>query len=181
MNAIAWNCRGLGNARAVRSLRDLVKSRKPNILFLIETLSKEDRIKHLCSSLGFEIFFPVDSCGRSGGLALLWDRSVQCDVFGHDSNHIDAQVTNNNNTVWRLTGFYGFSERSRRRDSWEKIRVLSLKSSMPWLLIGDYNDMLSEKDKKGTHKHPSFLLDGFKNVVEECGLLELDLIGGSFT
>lgn len=55
---------------------DLVKSRKPNKLFLIETLTYSGRIKKLCSKLGFDNYWSVDSIGRSGGLAFLWDKSV---------------------------------------------------------------------------------------------------------
>lgn len=38
--------------------------------------------------------------------------------------------------------------------------------------------MLSDKDKKGIHKH---LLDGFKKTVEDYNLVELDLMGCQFT
>lgn len=41
--------------------------------------------------------------------------------------------------------------------------------------------MLSETDKKGIHRHPRALLDGFKATIEECNLIELDLMGGKFT
>lgn len=181
MNAISWNCRGVGNARAVRSLKDLVKSCKPNILFLLETLSERDRIKKLCTKLGFDNFWSVDCVGRGGGLALFWDKSVQCTVFDSDSNHIDVHVLKNNIPTWRLTGFYGFPDRTQRRDSWNFIQALSSKSSLPWCILGDFNDMLNESDKKGLHKHPLWLLDGFKRTIDECGLIELDLMGGNFT
>lgn len=53
MNIKSWNCGGLGNARAVRTLGNLTKSHKPNILFLIETFSDEARKK----TLEHEIWF----------------------------------------------------------------------------------------------------------------------------
>lgn len=61
------------------------------------------------------------------------------------------------------------------------IKVLSRRDTLPWCIIGDFNDMLEEANKKGLHKHPRALLDGFKNTIEECNLTELDLMGGSFT
>lgn len=36
-------------------------------------------------------------------------------------------------------------------------------------------------DKKGKNSHPQYLLDGFRNVVEQCHSSELDLTGGKFT
>lgn len=41
--------------------------------------------------------------------------------------------------------------------------------------------MLKEEDKKGVHKHPQVLLDGFSKTIEDCELVELDLLGGKFT
>lgn len=57
---------GLGKARTVRVLNNLVKDRRPDVLFLIETISVEElRIK-----LGFSACNSVDCRGRSGGLAI---------------------------------------------------------------------------------------------------------------
>lgn len=65
-----------------------------------------------------------------------------------------------------------------RKESWEFIKALARNSASPWCLIGDFNDMVNEGDKKGIHKHPQALLDGFKRTIEECNLIELDLISG---
>lgn len=37
------------------------------------------------------------------------------------------------------------------------------------------------KIKEGRHPHPQNLLNGFKNAIDDCGLHEIDLIGGGFT
>lgn len=71
MNAVSWNCRGLGNPRTVRALGDVVKSHNPEILFLIETLSNKERMKQLSGKLGFNNHLAVECVGRSGGIALL--------------------------------------------------------------------------------------------------------------
>ena len=68
MSCLSWNCRGLGNSRAVRSLCDLVKSHRPRILFLMETLVHEMKIEELRIKLGFSGKFSVNSIGHSGGL-----------------------------------------------------------------------------------------------------------------
>lgn len=47
-----WNCREVGNPRSVRCLRDLVKSRHPDFLFLSETLTDGNKISDLCGLLG---------------------------------------------------------------------------------------------------------------------------------
>jgi exonuclease III len=47
MKVIAWNCRGLGNDRAVRGLLNVQKEEDPDILFLSETKMDERKIKGL--------------------------------------------------------------------------------------------------------------------------------------
>jgi NADPH-dependent 2,4-dienoyl-CoA reductase/sulfur reductase-like enzyme len=37
MNLLSWNCCGLGNPRVVRDLCQVIKEKKPNIMFLMET------------------------------------------------------------------------------------------------------------------------------------------------
>ncbi|XP_074362176.1 uncharacterized protein LOC141702378 [Apium graveolens] len=181
MNAISWNCRGLGNSRAVRALRDVVKSYNPSIVFLMETLSIKERIEKLRGKLGYDNQWVVDSIGRGGGLALIWKNSVKCTVIGSGNNFIDVSITNANGSEWRMTGFYGFPERARRKASWDLLKQLSGKSDLPWIVMGDFNDMINIEDRKGPHDHPQALLDGFKQTIESCGLIELDLMGGSFT
>nr|POE70917.1 hypothetical protein CFP56_77076 [Quercus suber] len=67
------------------------------------------------SELKFDGCFTVPSNGRGGGLALLWKEEdvVWVDSFSH--YHIDAVVQEGVN-AWRLIGFYGESEMSRRTE-----------------------------------------------------------------
>ncbi|XP_017245408.1 uncharacterized protein LOC108217070 [Daucus carota subsp. sativus] len=41
--------------------------------------------------------------------------------------------------------------------------------------------MLYVSDKKGTHSHPTSLLNGFRKTIEDCALVELDLTSGKYT
>lgn len=67
------------------------------------------------------------------------------------------------------------------RDSWTLIRSIHSLSSSPWCIISDFNDMLVTSNKQGRIPHPQRLLDGFKEVISDCNLAEIDLTGGNFT
>jgi len=56
-----------------------------------------------------------------------------------------------------LTCYYGFLERARQRDAWDLLRALRNMSSLPWCIIGDFNDLLSQQDKAGIHPYPNWL------------------------
>lgn len=61
--------------------------------------------------------FTVDREGRGGGVAVLWRSLFKGQVISYAASFIDMEVTDDNLGVWRLTGFYGYSERAHKRDS----------------------------------------------------------------
>lgn len=125
MNCIGWKCRGLGNSRIVGVLHDLVKDRKPDVLFLSETISIANKIENLRVQLKFSQCFSVDRMGNSSGLAVFWKDHVRCQVTGFSRNHVDLEFVENSGTSWRLTGYYGYPERQNCKKSWDLIRHLA--------------------------------------------------------
>ena len=118
MSAMAWNCRGFRNRRTICGLEKVVSFEDPNCIFLMETklvVSKMDGIKErLKRSQGLV----VPSKGRSEGLALLWKKELKVDVQSFSDSHIDAIVDQEDDgQQWRITGFYGNPETSKRQDS----------------------------------------------------------------
>ena len=80
MRALGWNCRGLGNPRSVRALRNLVQQWDPNFVFLLETKLKKKSMEKKKMSVGFINSLIIPSHGRSGGLAFLWKKEITVDV-----------------------------------------------------------------------------------------------------
>ena len=76
MSIISWNCRGLGNCLAVRVLADLMSSKRPTVLFLMETKLLVDEMIPIRDELGYQSMLAVPSVRRSGGLALFWKDGV---------------------------------------------------------------------------------------------------------
>ena len=73
MNILTWNCRGLGSPRTVHKLIKLIRIFKPQILFLIETKRKNAEMDWLRVKCDYDNCMVVDSVGRVGGLAMLWN------------------------------------------------------------------------------------------------------------
>ncbi|XP_073019426.1 uncharacterized protein [Primulina eburnea] len=131
--------------------------------------------------LGFETCFAVDRLGRSGGIGVLWRKYVDFTIVNYSRNHVDLIASDEEHGEWRCTGYYAFPERHRRRESWNFIRSLAAQSSLPWLCIGDYNDMLSTEDKRGRVTHPQWLIFGFREAIDDCNLTDIPLNGHQFT
>nr|DAD34711.1 TPA_asm: hypothetical protein HUJ06_005351 [Nelumbo nucifera] len=181
MICLCWNCQGLGNPRAVRALRELIHSRKPDVIFLIETLVHVNKIEEIRIHIGFADAFVVDREGRGGGIAFLWKAPNMCSLLDYSNNHINVQVCDDEKGSRRLTGFYGYPDRSRRRDSWNLLRAICASSRLPWCCIGEFNGMLSPMDKRGRLDHPNWLLAGFRETISDCHLHEISIIGSCFT
>ncbi|KAL7238170.1 hypothetical protein ACSBR2_004301 [Camellia fascicularis] len=85
MDMLIWNCRGAGNARFQRKLRELVRLHKLDMIILMETKVELNTIGMFFNNLGFMSSTHVDPIGRSGGIWLLWNPS-QANVRVHDAS-----------------------------------------------------------------------------------------------
>ena len=121
MSCLFWNCRGLGQPHAIRALKDLIRSNRPNLVFLIETKMSLFHMSRLKFNLGFQHFFGVDREGLSGGLLLLWNDVWEVSLQCFSRGHIDVMVRipkGGDYLTFFLTGFYGNPVSALRKDSW---------------------------------------------------------------
>lgn len=181
MSFLVWNCRGMGQSRAVDFLRDIVSQQRPSVIFLSETLVRKNKIQAICKLLHFADYFAVDAQGHGGGLALMWKNAGGVVIKGSCNHYIDFEVMCEQIGRWRYTGFYGCPERRRREESWDLIRELKGKSDLPWCILGDFNDMMFGFEKVGGRPQPRRLLDGFTKAIMECNLIDLGFTGHEFT
>jgi exonuclease III len=77
MIILSWNCRGLGNFRTIHDLRRMVKEKKPNLVFLMETKLQKSKMEGIRIKLGFDSMFVVDCVGKGGCLALFWGEELE--------------------------------------------------------------------------------------------------------
>uniref|UniRef100_A0A199U9N3 Endonuclease/exonuclease/phosphatase domain-containing protein n=1 Tax=Manihot esculenta TaxID=3983 RepID=A0A199U9N3_MANES len=89
------------------------------------------------NKLDFTGSFVVDSMGLNEGVAMFWRDvdSVKAEGFGR----------------WRLSSFYGYPRWNRCRESWQLMCSLLDKSTLPWIILGDFNDLLYASEKEIKH------------------------------
>ena len=166
MSAICWNCRGLGNPCTVKALQKAVLEEDPILVFIIETKLVVSEMEDIKSKLDRQQGLVVPSIKRGGGLALLWRSSTKVDVQTFSPHHIDAIVTEEHgNRTWRFTGFYGHPETSKREESWRLLEELSKRSDLPWICMGDFNEILHLREKVGGNLRPEGQMRSFRETV----------------
>ncbi|XP_030479251.1 uncharacterized protein LOC115696491 [Cannabis sativa] len=112
---------------------------------------------------------------------MLWKEQTEAEVRRFSQNHIDLIVHHNNLFDWRLTGVYGEPNRALRRNTWNLMQTLKEELALPWCIIGDFNNVLSQVDKRGGNPYPNSLFEGFQQAVADCDLMDLELVGHQFT
>jgi hypothetical protein len=165
----------------VRELRDLAKKYSPTVFFVLETQLHKKRVERLASTLGFDRCFAVSSSGRSGGLALFWNNDISIDILPYSQYHIDAIVTEGGNDPWRVTGVYGEAQVSERHKTWDVLKFIRSSSPLPWVCLGDFNEVLHRHEHVGMQERSQAQMAGFREVVDVCGLQDLGYQGNSWT
>jgi hypothetical protein len=174
MILFSWNCRGLGNPRTIRDLHQLVKERRLNFVFLMETVCSKQHIDCIKHRVGFDNLFVVDLVGKSGGLALLWKEEDNLEIYNYTRRHINAVVKDNEGQLfWKLIGFYGHPNSTKRDESWAVLRHLKIYSLIPCLCAGDFNEIVDQSEKDRSLLRRESQMTGFWEALEECQLGDL--------
>ena len=181
MSCLAWNCCGLGNPCTVRELRDLIRVKDLSVMFLAETWADKARLKELKRNLGFDNLHFVERINRGGGLALSWKNSVDLQVQTSSKNYIDIIVNKGVDGAWRLKGFYGELVTHKRIESWNLLQDLNSRMALPWLCLGDFNEITRQSEKLGGSIQSQAQMQLFRDAIDECGFMDLGFTGSQFT
>ena len=182
MSALAWNCRGLGNPCTVTQLQKVVLEEDPSLVFLMETKFEVDEMARIKRKFERQQGLVVPCVNRGGGLALLWKSSLKVDIQTYSPRHIDAVITEAEGSLqWRFTGFYGEPETGNRGESWRLLKHLSGRLNLPWVVMGDFNEIMFAGEKLGGNPRPEWQMHQFCEVLNRCHLRDLGYIGSDFT
>ena len=123
---------------------------------------------------------PAD--GRSGGLALLWKKDSDVRFKSYSNLHIDVVVCEGSDAQpWRATGFYGHLDSGMRSISWKLLESLKQQCSMPWIVFGDFNEILNSDEKLGWLDRDARQMERFRECLSNCNLFDTGFVGQRFT
>jgi hypothetical protein len=182
MRMLSWNCQGLGNPLIVRDIRQMVKEKGPHLVFLMETKLMNKKSDYLRIKLGFDCIFVVDCVGRSGGLMLLWKNEANLTIQNYSRRHINVTTSYGmDGEFWKITCFYGHPDTTKRKEAWALLRHLSNFLPSPWIVMGDFNEIVDLSEKRGGATRANGQMDDFRQTLEDCSLYDLGFMGPKFT
>lgn len=182
MSILSWNCRGLGRSQdlAIPHLKEIRKKYFPEVIFLMETKQSKKSLVELQVTLGFDKVYTVEPVGLSGGLALLWSQKVCLEVKYADKNLIDVAVVYDGKRFF-ISFVYGEPDHFGKEKVWERIMRLGVQRRECWSMVGDFNEILHNKEKSGGPLRSERSFEDFRNCLDVCEMVELCGVGDSFT
>ena len=104
------------------------------------------------------------------------------EVQTYSPNHIDVIISEDQGTrKWRFIVFYEHPETNKRSESWAFLSRLSTRSDLPWVCMGDYNELMFTSENEGGNARPEDQMKQFRDVINRCNLRDLGYKGSAFT
>ena len=80
---------------------------------------------------------------------------------------------NSDSSLFVLTAVYASPQFNKRKRMWQHLEDFVATINRPWVLLGDFNDMLSKDERfEGLLINPS-RIRAFRNCLDNCGLMYL--------
>lgn len=182
MTYLSWNCQGLGRPLTIQKLRELIRSHAPSVVFLMETKQGSYRVNGLRRRFGYSKGLVVDPCGLSGGLALWWRLDVDVNVLSSSKNVIDTVLLlKDRNTSVRVTWVYGPPHWEDKQPFWPGMNGWGQGQSLPWVVIGDLNEVLGNDEKEGGNLISWSRTRFLREFMDSNSLFDLGFRGCKFT
>lgn len=145
---LSWNIWGASNNKVKRHLIDLIRKHSPRFLIIMETRVGFHKTKSFWDRAGYVSVHFVDARGQSGGIWILKQNGSNIVTVVHyfymDTITIKLIL---GGSSWFLSNIYASPVYSHRLDLWR--HLIDMRSTMdgPWMLIGDYNDIIHPSEQ----------------------------------
>jgi hypothetical protein len=140
----------------------------------METKYRKTKLELLWVKMGYRGLSVVDPMGWSGCLLPFWRDDVDLEIQIFSRRHINSIVKGvGAESSWKLTSFYGHPNWLKRHESWVLLRYLQSYSPTPWLVIGDFNEIMTQDEKYGTVMACEGQMKAFCDVLQDCLLSDL--------
>ncbi|KAL0799496.1 hypothetical protein Bca101_054671 [Brassica carinata] len=138
----------------------------------METKNDDEFINSKLQSLRYLHYFSVPPTGLSGGLSLFWNDDSDITILDSSPNLIDTRIVFKGVTS-HVSFIYGAPVVANRAEVWQKITDVGQGRDTPWLLTGDFNDILCNAEKVGGPTRPEGSFTAFRSFVAQNGLWDL--------
>ncbi|XP_056685700.1 uncharacterized protein [Spinacia oleracea] len=189
MIIVAWNCRGMARRGFRTNLYHLYTEHRPDIIILTETKTSQAHTKHILKTIlsyqsnPFENYVMAEPYGLSGGIVVMWDPRINFKLIGSDQHAIHGIVEVNTKPEYQffLSAIYASTKYKSRVETWHDLIELAAHMSIPWVVMGDFNEVTSQSEKLGGRLVKMKRVDKYIDTMDRCGLIDAGCVGSRFT
>ncbi|KAA3458339.1 reverse transcriptase [Gossypium australe] len=172
---------GCASNKFLRVFREYNLEYKPYIVCLLEPRVSGHKASSIIDKLGFDRSHRIESAGFSEGIWVRWKEYIPISIIHNHPQFMIFRIQGTNlNDGFFLVVVYGSPDRTRRKLLWENLTNALPQASLPWLILGDFNAILSPQDKK-SDRSIGKRCKLFGTFVDNCNLQDLGYIGPSYT
>lgn len=177
---LAWRVRGAKSATAKRNIRDVLVRNKPSVVIITEPRIPLASVDQFWNSTGYKCIGCVDPSGFAGGIWVFSnDGAAKFTVIDSFQQAISFTVSKNTSS-WNFSAIYASPVPGIRTRLWNHLRGFLHNSQSPWVLLGDFNEILYPEDNFGGQFRPNSAGNFMKNL-EDCNMQDLGFKGPRFT
>ncbi|PKI39344.1 hypothetical protein CRG98_040210 [Punica granatum] len=122
-----------------------------------------------------------DPTGTSSIILVVHRPSVEVATHQESNPPGLMEASTQDGSTWALTMVYASPTESSRRDLWQLLRDLSSRIQGPWMVIGDFNEILEATEKMGGAPFDPNPTISFQEALDHAGLMDLGSTGALFT
>ncbi|XP_026420106.1 uncharacterized protein LOC113316093 [Papaver somniferum] len=176
MRVLFWNINGVAREAARDKLKELIKEFKPDIFCIAEpkVYCSDNFLQGLHIS-GYMRNVIHNSVGRlKGNIWIFWSEEM---VMPNIINSSKQAVTIEVDGVM-ISFIHASCIQVTRRNLWQQLS--SRDCTTPWLVMGDFNCVLHNEEKRGGREPRTSVINEFADWMDDNDLFEADSLGSKF-
>ena len=184
MICASWNIRGFSLPLKHNGVRHLIKEHNIDVLAILEAKISAQKLAWLMN-----VKFPGWRYANNfdhhvaGRIFVMWNPSkVDLVTLGLSAQVIHCKVSCLiSSKTFCLSFVYGLHSIVNRRPLWSDLGDFSLQCTLPWLIMGDFNSILSAGERVNGAEVSSYEISDFHECCLSNGLSDLQSMGSFFT
>ena len=165
----------------VHRIKELNQQASLDIIFLMETKNPDAFVLKELEFLGADRKHLVSpERPNSCGLALFWTQDIDLQILYSSKNVIDTIISYKGETFFS-TFVYGAPEAPHRSAIWDILISFALTKNSPWILTGDFNEIVDNSEKSGGPERAEGSFGAFRSMLTSCDLFDLKHTGISLS